>query len=395
MPPLRGSADPPGSRTVDLADLLIEVRDLLGLEELDAYLFGSRRFKTGSIRSDIDILLFLKSRITEVQAREIWNLEPYLDIFLGNGGNAQSIVNESAIGASNRDALVAMLDAIPLYVAGTWQNSADEWRSQEILADRNPAATNANLYELSATLPGNRADILAVAALPEEYRAATEELGIILRGERSRTEITDTNGSPWLVELVLIGSMGSVKAALETNDSLRRTKAPHTVLLGIAAGVPGQIELGDVIVPDQVLYYESSKVIDDNEVGAPIFKSTSVAVRRAASVFPGVADSGWHFRVRADPELVLASGEKVVASEEFRERVGRVHRKLTAIDMESYGVASAAERRGSSLTVIKGISDFADSSKNDDYHELAARNSARLLRFLITESAFRHRDERD
>jgi hypothetical protein len=50
------------SRTVDLADLLIDVRDLLKVEELDAYLFGSRRFKTGSIRSDIDILLFLKRK---------------------------------------------------------------------------------------------------------------------------------------------------------------------------------------------------------------------------------------------------------------------------------------------------------------------------------------------
>jgi nucleoside phosphorylase/predicted nucleotidyltransferase len=395
MPPLRRAAGPPGSRTVDLADLLVEVRDLLRLEGIDAYLFGSRRFKTGSIRSDIDILLFLERRITESQAREIWNLEPYLDIFLGSDGNAQSIVNESAIGASHRDALIVMLDAIPLYIAGIWQNSADEWRFQEVLADRNPAATNANLYQLSTALPGDRADLLAVAALPGEYRAATGELGIILRGERGRTAITDTTGSPWLVELVFVGSMGSVKAALETNDSLRRTKVPHTVLLGIAAGVPGQIELGDVILPDQVLYYESSKVIDDGELGAPILKSTNGDVRRAASVFPGIAGSEWYVRVKADPELVLASGEKVVASEEFRKRIGKVHRKLTAIDMESYGVACAAERRGSSLTVIKGISDFADSSKNDDYHEIAAQNSARVLRFLIAEGVFRRRDERD
>lgn len=74
--PLRGAAATPWARKVDLADLLLEVRDRLGLHELDAYLFGSRRYKTGSIRSDIDILIFLDGRITESQAREIWELEP-------------------------------------------------------------------------------------------------------------------------------------------------------------------------------------------------------------------------------------------------------------------------------------------------------------------------------
>jgi nucleoside phosphorylase len=153
--------------------------------------------------------------------------------------------------------------------------------------------------------------------------------------------------------------------------------------------------LGDVILPDQILYYESSKVIDDGELGAPILKSTNGDVRRTASVHPGITGSDWYVQVKADPELVLASGEKVVASEEFRQRIGMIHRKLAAIDMESYGVACAAERRGSSLTVIKGISDFADSSKNDDYHRVAAQNAARVLRFLIANGAFRHRDERD
>jgi nucleoside phosphorylase len=393
--PLRGAGGTPWARKVDLAALLLDVRDLLGPHELDAYLFGSRRYKTGSIRSDIDILIFLNGRITESQAREIWELEPYLDIFHGISGNAQSIVNESVIAAPDRHALIEALDAIPLYIAGVWQATADDWRVQEVLAERNPMATNANLYELSAELPGARADILAIAALPEEYRAATAELGIVVREDRSRIQISDNAGGPWMVELVLVGGMGSIQAALETNDSLRRTKAPHTVLLGIAAGVPGEIGLGDVILPDQILYYESSKVIDDGELSAPKFKSTNQAVRRAASVFPGIASQEWYVHVKADPELVLASGEKVVASEEFRRKIGAAHRKLTAIDMESYGVAAAAERRGSSLTVIKGIVDYADSSKNDDYHEVAAQNSARLFRYLITEGAFKYEVGRD
>lgn len=263
-----------------------------------------------------------------------------------------------------------------------------------MLAERNPLATNANLFELSTALPGDRADILAITALPEEYRAATAELGIILRSERSRTEIKDTTDSPWLVELVLVSSMGSVQAALETNDSLRRTKAAHVVLLGIAAGVPGEINLGDVILPEQICYYESLKVTNEGELEAPIWKSTNADVRRAASVFPMITKTG-DWSVNINTGSILASGEKVVASDEFREKVRRAHRKLAAIDMESYGVACAAERRHSSLTVIKGVSDFADSSKNYEYHSLAASNSARVFHFLVRNGAFKQRNGGD
>jgi len=55
--------------------------------------------------------------------------------------------------------------------------------------------------------------------------------------------------------------------------------------------------------------------------------------------------------------------------------------------MESYGVACAAERRMASFTVIKGISDFADPTKNDEYRQFASLNSALQLRFMIEEKA--------
>lgn len=44
--PLRGATPTPWARKVDLADLLLDVRDRLGLYELHAYLFGSRLHKT-------------------------------------------------------------------------------------------------------------------------------------------------------------------------------------------------------------------------------------------------------------------------------------------------------------------------------------------------------------
>jgi len=229
---------------------------------------------------------------------------------------------------------------------------------------------------------------LAIAALPEEYRAAAAALGIVIRGDRSRSEITDCQGSRWLVELVLVNSMGSVQAALQTQDSLRRNKAAHVVLLGIAAGMRGRVKLGDVVIPEQIYYYESAKVVADGELGAPMWKPTDARIRRAASVFPVVTGLEGTGAARLNTECVIASGEKVVASDEFRARLGLAHRKLAAIDMESYGVACAAEWRGARMTVIKGISDFADTSKYNNYREAAAMASAEVFEFLVREGKF-------
>jgi nucleoside phosphorylase len=162
------------------------------------------------------------------------------------------------------------------------------------------------------------------------------------------------------------------------------------VLLGIAAGVPGRVELGDVIVPDQILYYESQKLTETSEEGAPSWRKTYDPVRVAASVMPGVGGlMGQRNWVAVHADVVMASGEKVVASREFREKVCSAHRKTAALDMESYGVASAAERHGSRVTIIKSICDFADSSKNDDFQEFAAMASAATFRLLVANGAFR------
>jgi nucleoside phosphorylase len=158
--------------------------------------------------------------------------------------------------------------------------------------------------------------------------------------------------------------------------------------MGIAAGIRGRVELGDVVIPEQIYYYESSKVIAEGELIAPMWKSTDARVRRAVSVFPVVTDLGGAGAVRVNTDCVIASGEKVVASDEFRIRLDSAHRKLAAIDMESYGVACAAERCGARFTVIKGISDFADASKNNDYNDVAARASAGVFEFLVREGKF-------
>lgn len=383
------NAKPP-SRAVDLAEVLLDLADLLDEPRLDAYLFGSRRFGTGSIRSDLDLLIRVARTPDHDQMSLVRKLEPYLDIFVFDPRGARSLINDSMISAGNESELLTKLEAMPVVLGGTWQEHSGIPRLHKVLDYRAPMATNARMFHDEMSMPGNRADILVVTALSKEFLAAVGVLGATRDRHVARAETSDRYGDIWLTEIVLINQMGSVGAALETAEALRRTKPMHVVLLGIAAGFPGKVELGDVVIPEQVVYYEGQKIRGRKVLGAPTWKATSEQVRRVASTAPFLAGLGPPLdRVRIHSDVVLACGEKVVASSRFRRRLAPSHRKMAALDMESYGVACAAEKRNIPVTIIKAICDFADQAKNDDMQEPAAQYSARAFKVLLQEGAFR------
>lgn len=370
------------TRDVDLKELMLEVAEHLDCGRLSAYLFGSRKDQTGSVRSDIDILLVSDRRITQDQAEWIWQLEPYLDIFVVRNGVAQSLVNESELTAVDNNELVAVLGAVPLLVNGDWQPGADSFAQQRLLAHRSPAATTAPRYELYDAVPAERADVLVVTALAEEIEAVLHELDCGSgSGPSLRVTVKDRDGEEWLVRIVNMDEMGSVGSALKTRDAILRTKAFHVVLVGICAGVPGEVELEDVVIPKTVIYYESAKIAATGEQrGDHSRECDSEIVRRAAIHAGGLSCDG--ITLRAD-NRVMACGEKVVANEQFRIELQERHRKLAAIDMESYGVVRAAESAGRRATVIKGVCDMADEEKGDKHHQQAAVAAARVFSHLL------------
>jgi predicted nucleotidyltransferase len=84
---------------------------------LDAiYLFGSRRHKTRSLRSDIDIFLATDSNIKPSDLREFVATEnKALDLFVLTNGCAISVVNESFIQYPDNDSLIQETKAVRLW----------------------------------------------------------------------------------------------------------------------------------------------------------------------------------------------------------------------------------------------------------------------------------------
>jgi predicted nucleotidyltransferase len=98
----------------DLRDLIKEASAKFPIKAI--YLFGSRRFKTLSLRSDIDIFFISKAYIKHSDLRDfIDEICIALDIFILENGRAISVVNESYIQFADDAETLAATRAIALW----------------------------------------------------------------------------------------------------------------------------------------------------------------------------------------------------------------------------------------------------------------------------------------
>lgn len=98
-------------RIINLRNLIQPLTEIEGIKEI--YLFGSRAYNTGSLRSDIDILVYAPDGVTQYEITQIIEKEKALDIFeTTNKTEARSFANDSRL---KRNDLIKTLDAILLW----------------------------------------------------------------------------------------------------------------------------------------------------------------------------------------------------------------------------------------------------------------------------------------
>lgn len=97
-------------------------------------LFGSRRYRTRSRRSDIDLLVHTTRLVNSLDFRDTVHEEfAPVDMFKSHDLlNAESIANGSIISIQRpHETLLSQLDAVTLWENGTFSGSFDHWRWQE------------------------------------------------------------------------------------------------------------------------------------------------------------------------------------------------------------------------------------------------------------------------
>src|SRR5262245_14531568 len=108
-------------------------------------------------------------------------------------------------------------------------------------------------------------DFVLVTALEEERDAVLRKLGGHARLEKdggdahtyyeARLPTARSDGAAYRVIVTSIGGMGPIKGAAKAGDVVRRWQPAHVILVGIARGVRGEGELGDVVVATQGAEY--------------------------------------------------------------------------------------------------------------------------------------------
>ncbi|KWH23381.1 hypothetical protein WL99_26200 [Burkholderia cepacia] len=194
--------------------------------------------------------------------------------------------------------------------------------------------------------------------------------------------------------------MGMAATAVLATKMCLKFKPSVLAMTGVAAAVKGEAELGDILVADPSWDWGSGKLT--LRQGKPILLSdpaqmtldpaVAAKIRTLAVSREYLNEIYANFRgkrpshdlsVRVGP---VASGAVVLEDPATVDLIRSQNRKTIGIEMEAYGVMSAAFYMGPQRPVslvLKSVCDFADPTKNNEWQPYAAYTSAQYLHRLL------------
>ena len=289
--------------------------------------------------------------------------------------------------------------------------------------------------------------VAIVCALPKELLAVQFLLDEkyadpVFDGNDESTYVFGRIISHKIVAACLPGVYGSCSAAMVANE-LKRSfpNVKICLLVGIAGGIPSSkndVRLGDLVVSrpsanhSGTIKYDFEKVIQNSQsqlLGSfdqppkslrsivatlegsppdelePMYKYlTVIGGKDLKYQYPGAdkdvlytarhshdanflpcstcADHVVKRMARSSPQPqihygLIASGDKLVKDAVTRDRIGRTHNAL-CFEMEGAGISNTIPS-----LIIRGISDYSDSHKNDEWQEYAAAVAAAFAKLVL------------
>lgn len=265
----------------------------------------------------------------------------------------------------------------------------------------------------------SKVDVAILTVIPVEFRAMAKSLGISLRSREHHCGTTYYPATIYsrLLERDLRLILTCVGAPSEANASAAAAKLrpiyqpTMTVLLGIAAGRRGKLRIGDVIVPREVVDLSVRAQTADGPLPRPLIWPLSTPVK---NMLPGfnVEEQALYTRCRelfGAPIVPSQEGEEEftqhvtfapkildnpIGSEDALQReagafdrMAQIHESIRAAEMEAGGFVKSCETDypAHPWLIVRGISDFGDNLKNDDFHRLAATAAAAWLEFFLVD----------
>lgn len=249
-------------------------------------------------------------------------------------------------------------------------------------------------------------DVAVICALSEELDVVKNNLNEVREIDVTDDDYIyyegtfDKDGAKRRVIMAQLTHMGMVPAATLTTRLIYNFTPKYIVMTGIAAGIDGKVNFGDVIAAEYTWDYGAGKDVLEGDTSVHrntiqqihIDTDISTMVRRISSdkVLLSEIKEGFNGE-KPETELKIVmgpipSGAAVVANPNITESIkNRQIRDVVGIEMEIFGVYYAARWSISpkpKYLALKAVCDYADERKNDVYHKYASYTSARVFLHL-------------
>jgi adenosylhomocysteine nucleosidase len=232
-----------------------------------------------------------------------------------------------------------------------------------------------------------------VSALPDELAALQARLDVdtvqtlagrqLHRGRLAGREV-----------LLVLSGIGKVAAATTAALLLDRFAVSGLLFTGVAGGLGPGVQVGDVVVADQLLQHDmdASPLFPRWEVpgtGRSHFAADAALADRLAQAaaqvlgqpLPALASFGIA-TPRAHRGLIV-SGDRFVASQAESARLQRELPAALAVEMEGAAVAQVCHDFGRPFAVLRTISDRADDQAHVDFPRFLAQVAAEYSRDIV------------
>jgi len=239
-------------------------------------------------------------------------------------------------------------------------------------------------------------------------------------------EIESFHGGTHRVLLVLLPKMGNnLASAITEKMQVLFPSLESIIVCGIAGGIPSVVRRGDVVIStkgiiqydfgqntsrrfipqndgsacssylvESVRYFQANVLIGGNKwinYIQTINDSTEASFCRPNNYYETCeikVDKKYIIKKRKATTLPVAYCEKVGSANAVqkdakkRDQLHEEH-KVYAVEMEGSGVSDATHIEGNGYLVVRGICDYCDKTKADDWHNYAAAAAAAYTRALI------------
>lgn len=221
-----------------------------------------------------------------------------------------------------------------------------------------------------------------IGAMDEEINYLRNEM--IITDEHQIANSLFIEGTIDKIKVVLLKSgIGKVNAAMATTILLEKFKPKKIINTGSAGGFSTQLNVGDIVVSDEVVYHDVDVTAFDYAYGQvpqlpPTFRANPLLIEKAVKATA-------HLSINHKIGLI-ATGDTFMSNPNQIAKVREIFPTMLAAEMEGAAIAQVCHQYNVPFVIIRSLSDIAGEDSPitfEQYLDDAAKNASKLILSMI------------